>query len=307
MPVDLYYHAAAASGDRLFVSGGLSVKEVTPGGASLRLVRDVFVSRIDTGGRLGKWTRAGALMESVFHHAMAVWQGRLYVAGGQDEKHRLVQTVWSAAINQNGTLGGWRAEAPLPKPRFRHRLLVSKERLIIAGGIAEGDIEVGTPLLWTAAPDAAGAITSWTETRAPVAAFYDGSAGIAGERLYLLGIDGVLHSASLPAFADWRAENTWRLYRPVLGSSNPTDANMGPVHLSALGDILVATIVGGNALTAPLDAAGRVGTWRSASRFYGVRSGFAIASTPRALFALGGVTGRGPVERHAEVWSTRRE
>ncbi len=124
LPIDLYYHAAAAGSGRVFVSGGLTIDRVWSGsGASLKAVDQVLGATLDGGGRVTAWTAVGTLPAPLYFHAMAVAAGRLYVSGGG--QRTLDASVRSAEILPDGTLGPWRAEAPMPTGRGWHRLLAS--------------------------------------------------------------------------------------------------------------------------------------------------------------------------------------
>jgi hypothetical protein len=216
--------------------------------------------------------------------------------------------VLSAPIGGDGTLGVWRPEAPLPSPRSWHRLLVAGDRLVVAGGtISEPFFSDGTALVWAAALGPDGALEPWSAFAAPSAGFFDGGAGVAAGRVYLLGEDGVLRSAAFEDLDRWRDESTWKLYRPAYASSLPTDGNMGAVYLFGACGALVALLQGGNVVTAPLDGLGRVGPWRNASRFYGSYEPYASAATDEAIFAVSATHPGAPPPANIGVFSTGRE
>jgi hypothetical protein len=174
-----------------------------------------------------------------------------------------------------------------------------------AGGGSESSdyFTQGTTSVAVATLGADGAIVGWTESFAPSPVYYDGGAGVARGRLYVLGEDGVLRSAALPALASWRPESTWPGPRFPFGGTPPTHPNMGPVNLFEQCGVLVAVLARGQTLTAPLGDDGVVGAWRIASRFHGADSGFAAAATAGGIYATGGAR---PFIRNAEVWSTHR-
>jgi len=310
LPSDRYYHAAAAGAGWLFTGGGLKVKEYVAGGASAILESPTTIFAAPLSGRtLGAWKPAGDLPAPLVHPAFAVTRGRLYLAGGQMASSRqFTAEVQSAVIGADGTLGPWRLEAALPQPRAWHRLLVAGDRLVVAGGTLSTDYSSnGTALVWAAGLGADGVLERWRIFAAPAPGFYDGGVGVASGRIYLLGEDGVLHSARPDDLDHWRDENPWKLYRGILETNNPTDPNMGPVHLFGSCGALVALVLGGNALTAPLDGEGRVGAWRNASRFYGTPHGYATAATDEAIFAIGAKHPGAPPPANIGVFSTGRE
>jgi hypothetical protein len=260
-------------------------------------MRSVFVARV-RGGQVEGWTLGGKLPRALYHPAFAVARGRLYVAGGQDGE--FVVDVISASIGSDGQLGTWRQEAALPAPRSWHRLLVAGDRLVVAGGGVDWRwFTDGTKRVWHATLGQDGVLAPWQEVESPLPTFFEGGAGVAAGRLYLLGEDGILRSAPLPALGPWRVEETW--------TSDLPHANSGPVHLYGSCGALVALLRGGNTQSASLDATGKVSGWRVGSRFYGTATGFASAATDEALFALGGTGSTFPIARNPAVFSTQRE
>jgi hypothetical protein len=303
LPLDLYYHAAAAGPGRLFVSGGLTIDHLGPGSsASLEAVDQVLGATLDADGRVTAWTAVGTLPVPRTFHAMAVAAGRLYLSGGGQQTFDA--SVSSAEIRPDGTLGPWRVEMPMPTGRSWHRLLAAGGVLVIAGGSeSPGYFTNGTTRVAVAALGADGVVGPWAESFAPSPVYYDGGAGVAHGRLYVFGSDGVLRSAALPALDLWRPEATWPAIHSPLAPAVAPDINGGPVNLFEQCGALVAVLVRGQTLTAPLGADGAVGPWRVASRFHGADSGFAAAASDLALYASGGAV---PGKRDADVWSTRR-
>jgi hypothetical protein len=115
-------HAMAASGDRLFVSGGVD------GGARA----SVWGASLSTGGTAGAWSGLAPLPAPRESHAMVAWAGRLYAIGGFDADAK--STVWWAPIRQDGGLGEWTQTSSLPAPRYRHAAAVHRGRVFVAGG-----------------------------------------------------------------------------------------------------------------------------------------------------------------------------
>jgi hypothetical protein len=305
LPTDLHGHAAAASQRWLFVAGGFRLVQLRPNVLDRELVSTVFAGRLDAAGAVTGWSKAGALPTPLWEHGLAVHGERLYLVGGR-ERGDPIASAWSAAIAGDGTLGPWREEAPLPEPRAEHRTLVWGDWLIVAGGRA-GPAETGTWTLWRAPFGPDGQLGEWSSRHAAISVYEEGGAGIALDRLYILGREGFVHSAPLPELSEWRQETRWPIPRQF-GPPDPIlDTNMGPVHLWELCGALVALVRGGNALTAPLDVNGRMGLWRIASRFYGPETMYASAASADILYAVAGSNGVTPEVPIDTVWSVRRQ
>lgn len=70
-------------------------------------------------------------------HASAYLQGRFYVAGGLDERHKCVRTFWSYDA---ATSHDWYAERPLPLPVHSCTLLAAHSHLFAFGGDCADDV-----------------------------------------------------------------------------------------------------------------------------------------------------------------------
>jgi hypothetical protein len=82
----------------------------------------------------GSWTAATSLPKPLYAHAAAIFQGRIYVVGGNDASNNPVATVYSATINGDGSLGAWASLSSLPDKRAYHQLVSLAGRLYVVGG-----------------------------------------------------------------------------------------------------------------------------------------------------------------------------
>jgi hypothetical protein len=324
MPVDLYYHAAAATDRHLFVSGGLEVKSRSPNGSATSEPKDtVYVADLDADGAVAGWREAGKLAAPIVNHAMVAVGDRLYIAGGQTYaptgSSGFSDAVVSYPVAPDGSLGASRDEARLPHPRGWHVLLADTgdagthpARLIVAsGGIDSRYFTDGTTEIAFAEVAAGdGAVTAWSTAAAPAALYYDGAAGIAagtlfgfvsGEytdrssrALYGIRLPDLVSGASPSAFVKNAA---WPFDPAALSAVNER------FRLAGSCEALVLLGEGGAAATAPVDAAAHVGAFRAAARFFGTSSGSAIAAGHSGrIYATGG---SGSAEEGAAVHSSR--
>lgn len=305
MPADLYYHAAAAAPDRLFVSGGLHIQELVGSGANLERNAKVFSAAVLPDGGLGEWKESGTLPVPLVHHAMAVLAGRLFVAGGQLESGFSARVV-SAPIREDGTLGPWREEAPLPRARAWHSLVASGEELWVLGGtVSPGYFTRGLQNVWRAKTSAeSGAhVSGWDVLDAPTTLHYDQGVALLNGRLYTVGASGQLYSAGQGAAPDWRAEAA----PPWNGTVNFGTSGLHVVRLVGLTDMLLVLLPRGLTVTARLQPDGTVKDWQQGSRLHHVSSGFATATDARCrAYVLGGTSNTRAMQRNPQVWSTTR-
>lgn len=88
-------------------------------------------------------TSAKSLPQPMWDHASAVWNGYLYVAGGnsscdgQYQDCGFTKRVFYAPINQDGSTGDFVSANPLPKTLRGHSLLAYNGYLYVIGGIVQ--------------------------------------------------------------------------------------------------------------------------------------------------------------------------
>jgi N-acetylneuraminic acid mutarotase len=132
LPEPLAEHAMAATGDYLFVSGG-----VIGGGSDSR--DTVYSAAIEPGGSLGPWTELSdtPLPTLLRSHVMVAANGYLYVAGGFDAFEISAQyRVYRAKIKADGGLEAWEElpVTPLPEALENHAAVATDLHLLVLGG-----------------------------------------------------------------------------------------------------------------------------------------------------------------------------
>ncbi len=310
MPVDLYYHAMAASDAHLFVSGGLHMVERNPNGSGrAELVDTLYVADLDSDGAIGAWHEPVQLAAPILNHAMAVVAGRLYLAGGDlqesfDRKRVFSDAVVSYPIAPDGSLGEPRAEAPLPEPRAWHALLVdpgdtngaTPARLIVASGAHDASFftDGSTNIAFSPIVEPDGEVAAWTRVQAPAVFYFSGGATIAA---------GSLYGFAPGAYNDRSTRALWGIPLPDLQADTTPEAftrsaawPFDPAALSADEEVhlagLCAQIVNigqsGAVTTAPVDAGAGAGSFRPATRFFATSSAAAVAMTPTGRIYVSG-------------------
>jgi hypothetical protein len=98
----------------VYVVGGQQTATDTPGGTNT-----VFMASVNsTTGAVGTWTQlANNLPKSLIAPAVALFNGHIYVIGGLQSDGTPSNSVYSAAVQNLGTLGTWATSAnPYPTP-----------------------------------------------------------------------------------------------------------------------------------------------------------------------------------------------
>jgi len=190
LPEPVYFHAAAAAGGRLIVSGGFR--------SGSGVLASVYVIEPSVDGALpASWTAADPLPAPRYSHSMTAAGGRrLYIAGGRDGSSARSEVWLTELAEANGLPAGWTAAAPLPVPRYGHRTLAAGGKLYVIGGNngVSPQAQVFQARLY---PDPGRAIYWETYPQLPEPRQLC-AAEIAGDRLYVLGgYDGAAASGKV--------------------------------------------------------------------------------------------------------------
>jgi hypothetical protein len=91
------------------------------------------VSFDDNGDLISNWNIVGYIPEGMHSMGYTVAKNRFYLIGGANHLDGY-STVYSAHINEDGTLGTFRTEKPLPTERYGFVCFVIKDKLYVVGG-----------------------------------------------------------------------------------------------------------------------------------------------------------------------------
>jgi N-acetylneuraminic acid mutarotase len=85
------------------------------------------------GDLISNWSIVGTIPEGMHSMGYIVVKNRFYLIGGANHLDGY-STVYSAPINEDGTLGVFRKEKPLPTERYGFVCFVIKDKLYVVGG-----------------------------------------------------------------------------------------------------------------------------------------------------------------------------
>lgn len=124
LPETIGRSQAIVTKNRVYLLGG-----ITDGGS-----RDsTYNALINTDGTIGTWTTGGTLPAGVYHSQAVVTKNRVYLLGGMINGTTSL-TVYTAAINTDGTVGTWVAGTSLPGTVDETQVVVTKGRIHLIGG-----------------------------------------------------------------------------------------------------------------------------------------------------------------------------
>jgi len=125
LPQPLSAHAAAFSGDYLFVAGGLGTNGVQS---------TVYRGNALTEMQVGPWTQVTSLPQPLHEHVTIAIGGRLLTIGGHDGSADQ-NTVYEAVVNSDGSLGAWRSHpCALPVALSSHAVASTNGTIYLSGG-----------------------------------------------------------------------------------------------------------------------------------------------------------------------------
>ena len=144
---------------------------------------EVWYAKTNTDGTLGSWTATTPLTSARAQIGTAVYNGFLYVVGGQGSA-QISRDVQYCIINADGSLGAWQTATSLPTARFAGQAVAVNGKLYFIGGndgtTYPTDIQIATIAL-------DGSIGSWQSGPAIASGRYMLTVRAYQDYIYLLG------------------------------------------------------------------------------------------------------------------------
>lgn len=184
LPDRVYFHAAALSGDKIYISGGYK--------SGSGVLAGVYSAELGDDGSLGAWNSLGTLQAPLYAHSMTMLPGRFIVAGGKDGASARSE-VWTCALDAGAYPGACSAYTALPAPRYGHKALAAANRLYLMGG--NNGSSAQAHVFVTSVP-AAGAAPWEASASLPVPLQFPGAEIVVNRLLVFGGYNGSAASAS---------------------------------------------------------------------------------------------------------------
>ena len=131
LPQAVWGARAIAVYDNIYLVGGAATDDEDAAS------NKVYCLKLNSRGNVVSISEVTSLPEACNGHAMAAYDSKIYVLGGHDASGNLKNTVWSASVNLDGTLGTWQAETALPVAVSNHTAVCTNGILAIIGGMEE--------------------------------------------------------------------------------------------------------------------------------------------------------------------------
>lgn len=196
-------------GDRIYVVSGQTIG--SNGGINTPRVQSL---QMNADGTPGNWREEKPLSGDGRFHITATRVGRwLFAMGGRTMTGKAMPEVWSAHIEDDGTLSDWSDARPFPAPRTHHASFAFGNRLYVMGGFnAEtftNDTSEYPDTLVATVDQTTGALSEWTSVPLPFeqsthsAAVWDGAVYAVG------GFDGDLNMLATVRRAPLKDDGTF--------------------------------------------------------------------------------------------------
>lgn len=127
LPEVLSYHRTFVTKNRVYIVGIVNGNSI--------YTSAIFTAPINADGTLGAWVLGSSLPGPCSKCSVAVIKNRVYIFGGLiSNAGAVTNTVYTAPINADGTLGTWTSGISLPSGRFASGVLVTKNKVYLIGG-----------------------------------------------------------------------------------------------------------------------------------------------------------------------------
>ena len=157
LPGASYLPTSAAYNGHIYVIGGNSSVESN-------IINTVYSATLNPDGSVGAWTtEANSLPSPAWGASAATSNGHVYVIGGSDNTgSNIINTVYSAPLNPDGSVGAWTTEAnSLPSPAWGASAATSNGHVYVIGGSDNtGSNIINTVYSAPLNPD--GSVGAWT-------------------------------------------------------------------------------------------------------------------------------------------------
>ena len=176
LPGPLGYSQAIVTKNRVYMLGGWDDSGPLP---------TVYTAPINEDGTLGTWTTSPSLPVALSDSQTIVTKNRVYLLGGIISNYEVVSTVYTAPINEDGTLGTWTTGPSLLGSLGVSQAIVTKNRVYMLGGWDGGDTASTT--VYTAPINIDGTLGTWGEGTSLPEPLDRSQAIVTENRVYLLG------------------------------------------------------------------------------------------------------------------------
>ena len=279
LPGALGWSSAVVTKNRVYLFGGWN-------GSAYSSI--VYTAVINIDGSLGSWTTGTALPGPLGVSQAIVTKNRIYLVAGYSGTV-YSSTVYTAAINSDGTIGTWGAVSTLPAATSGGQAIVTKTRIYYLGGFTPTIVSS----VYSAPLNPDGSIGTWiTDTSLPGGLAYS-QAAVTKNRVYLLGGESTTGATATVYTAIINADGTLGTW--TTGTSLPAVVRYAQAAVTKNRVYLFGGSNASGALssvyTAPINVDGTLGTWTTGTSLPSNINTSQVIITKNKIHLLGGSNG----------------
>jgi len=142
LPGPLCLSSAIVTKNHIHLLGGVTINNYEFANHKLtnnNLTSTVYTATINEDGTLGEWTTGQPLPNALAYSSATVTKDRVYLLGGFDT-YDVTSVVYTAPINDDGTLGKWVLDKPLPIQLGNTTTIVTKNRVYLFGSLVKSSV-----------------------------------------------------------------------------------------------------------------------------------------------------------------------
>ncbi len=280
LPVLLAFHTSLTYNGYLYIIGGDNNGTITS---------TVYSAKINADGTIGGWSTLNTLPAVRYGFAAAIGNGYIFVAGG-DNGSGAISTVYSAKINDNGTIGSWNTLNTLPALTSSFSAVTYNGYLFVAGGYNGSYLST----VYSAPINGNGTIGSWATlntlpalTRNHAMATYNGYLFVIGGDVSGTGAVSTVYSTS---FKPDGTIGTWATLNTLPQATNGHSAIVYNGYLIVSGGLSGGTYFS-TVYSTQLKADGTIGTWATLNTLPKTVRSFSAVTANGYMFIPGGRDG----------------
>lgn len=177
LPVELWGSKLIVTKNRMYTLGGALTNAAVA-------TQTIYTATLAADGTPSAWTVAGSLPGAVYSSAVFMTKNRLFLMGGYNGTNYL-NTILSAPINADGTIGSWSNYGTFPETIFDATVVATNNRVHILGFTASNGTK--SDRTYSAAINVDGTIGSWTAGTLLPYGLAAGSPILTSSYIYLVG------------------------------------------------------------------------------------------------------------------------
>ena len=248
------------------------------------------INTTQTGDITGWITDSSALPVGLSNSNIVVTKNNVYLIGGQLTAGTIVNTVYNAPINSDGTLGAWVTGTNFPVNIYLSHTAVIGNKVYVLGGCTNGTS--GTSNVYMANINADGTIGTWTQVLSLASVAYQSQVIVTRNKIYLLG--GRLNDTTYTSIVQYASVypdgtiGSWSTGTALPVSLGVSQVAVTKNRVYLLGGYTGVGTLTANIYTATVNSDGSLGSWSTSGTLPTTLGGSQVVVMKNTIYLLGG-------------------